>query len=256
MKKPDLQKISQENEDTERYFSEHLVALVEITSELSMSKTVDDLCLNAVQLGSRRLGFDRLGIWFRTEEPDVIAGSFGMDERGRIRDERDLRIKVNPEDPDGLILLSKEPFALAGEAPLINMRGEPVGNASQIFAALWNGKHVIGHVSADNHLRQKPLVKIQCELLRLFGSVLGTLYKRKHIEMEREKLIAELQEALSKIKTLHGLLPICASCKNIRDDKGYWSQIESYISSHSEAEFTHCICPKCTKKLYPELYKE
>jgi uncharacterized paraquat-inducible protein A len=145
---------------------------------------------------------------------------------------------------------------LAGEAQLINLRGEPVGYASQIFAALWDGKHVIGHVSADNHIRQKSLVKVQCELLRLFGSVIGTLYKRKQIEMKREKLICELQEAVGKIRTLHGLLPICSSCKNIRDDKGYWDQIESYISSHSEAEFTHSICPKCTKKLYRELYKE
>lgn len=65
---------------------------------------------------------------------------------------------------------------------------------------------------------------------------------------------AELQEALTKIKTLSGLLPICASCKKIRDDKGYWNRIETYISDHSEAEFSHSICPECTKKLYPELY--
>jgi len=65
---------------------------------------------------------------------------------------------------------------------------------------------------------------------------------------------AELQEALAKIKTLSGLLPICASCKKIRDDKGYWNRIETYISDHSEAEFSHSICPECTKKLYPELY--
>jgi hypothetical protein len=66
-------------------------------------------------------------------------------------------------------------------------------------------------------------------------------------------LIRELQEALTMVKLLSGLLPICASCKKIRDDKGYWTQIESYIRDHSEAEFSHGICPDCLKKLYPEI---
>jgi len=76
--------------------------------------------------------------------------------------------------------------------------------------------------------------------------------ERKLAEEEREKLIRELQEALAKVKTLTGLLPICASCKKIRDDKGYWNQIEVYIRDHSEAEFSHGICPDCMKKLYPD----
>jgi PAS domain S-box-containing protein len=74
--------------------------------------------------------------------------------------------------------------------------------------------------------------------------------ERKKAEAERERY---LQEALQKLKILSGLLPICASCKKIRDDKGYWNQIESYIHNHSEAEFSHSICPECAKKLYPEI---
>jgi len=70
----------------------------------------------------------------------------------------------------------------------------------------------------------------------------------------RETLIPDLQEALNRIKTLKGLLPICAACKKIRDDQGYWSHIESYIRQHSEAEFTHGICPSCAQKLYPKDY--
>jgi DNA-binding NarL/FixJ family response regulator len=76
--------------------------------------------------------------------------------------------------------------------------------------------------------------------------------ERKAAEAEREELISKLQDALAKIKSLQGLLPICASCKKIRDDKGYWNQIESYISAHSEAEFSHGICPDCLERLYPE----
>ena len=77
--------------------------------------------------------------------------------------------------------------------------------------------------------------------------------ERKKFEEEREKLIAELQDALAKVKLLSGMLPICASCKKIRDDKGYWKQIESYITEHSEALFSHGMCPECAKKAYQEL---
>jgi CheY-like chemotaxis protein len=72
---------------------------------------------------------------------------------------------------------------------------------------------------------------------------------------EKEKLVNELQSALATVKTLSGLLPICSSCKKIRDDTGYWNQIESYIRARSEAEFTHSICPNCSKTLYPGLRK-
>jgi hypothetical protein len=70
---------------------------------------------------------------------------------------------------------------------------------------------------------------------------------------EREKLVSELQAALSKVKQLSGLLPICASCKRIRDDRGYWNRIEEYIMNHSEADFSHGLCPPCIEKLYPDL---
>jgi PAS domain S-box-containing protein len=70
---------------------------------------------------------------------------------------------------------------------------------------------------------------------------------------DREKLIQELQSALENVKTLQGLIPICANCKKIRDDKGFWNQVESYISQHTDAKFTHGICPECAKKLYEEL---
>ena len=75
------------------------------------------------------------------------------------------------------------------------------------------------------------------------------------MEKEREKLIIELQDALAEIKTLSGLIPICTWCKKIRDGNGFWKKIESYIEEHSEAEFTHGICPICVKKEFPEYFK-
>ncbi len=78
---------------------------------------------------------------------------------------------------------------------------------------------------------------------------------RKMAEKEREQLIQELQKALSEVRVLSGMLPICASCKKIRDDKGYWNQLEEYITSHSDVVFSHGICPECRKKLYGEWFE-
>ncbi len=80
--------------------------------------------------------------------------------------------------------------------------------------------------------------------------------ERRKLEKEREKLISDLQSALANVKKLSGLLPICSSCKKIRDDEGYWQEVERYLAEHSEAEFTHGICPECAKKFYPALYKK
>ncbi|GAB4389104.1 MAG: hypothetical protein Kow0025_12390 [Thermodesulfovibrionales bacterium] len=80
--------------------------------------------------------------------------------------------------------------------------------------------------------------------------------ERVRAEEERERLIAELQGALAKIKTLKGLIPICAWCRKVRDDKGYWEQLESYVREHSDADFTHGICPDCVKKIEEEHERE
>ena len=77
--------------------------------------------------------------------------------------------------------------------------------------------------------------------------------KRKLAEDALKKERDKLMKALKEIKTLSGLLPICASCKKIRDDKGYWNQMEGYIQQHSDAQFSHGMCPDCAKKMYPYL---
>jgi len=74
----------------------------------------------------------------------------------------------------------------------------------------------------------------------------------REAEEERERLIGELREALARIETLHGLIPICAGCKKVRDDQGFWHQVEAYIEARSQAEFSHGLCPDCVARLYPE----
>ena len=74
--------------------------------------------------------------------------------------------------------------------------------------------------------------------------------------IERQRLMTELQQAREHVKQLQGLLPICSICKDIRDDQGYWGQIESYFSSHSEIRFSHGICPTCARKHYPDIFPQ
>jgi hypothetical protein len=78
------------------------------------------------------------------------------------------------------------------------------------------------------------------------------MIKLREVNRELEKRNKELEEAISKIKTLSGLLPICAACKKIRDDSGYWHQVESYVQDHSDAEFSHGLCPECLANYYPD----
>ena len=115
----------------------------------------------------------------------------------------------------------------------------------------------------ESHLLRIPVLLTMAAFYGVFAEMVRKERRQKaglidHIaalkqaEDEREQLIRQLREALASIKTLSGLLPICYSCKQIRDDKGYWNQIDTYVRDHTEAEFTHGICPACVTKLYPD----
>jgi PleD family two-component response regulator len=92
-----------------------------------------------------------------------------------------------------------------------------------------------------------------------FNADLVRLRVRNHLELKKqrdllERRTQELENALAEVKVLRGIIPICAACKNIRDDQGYWNRLENYIQEHTDAEFSHGICPSCAKELYPEQY--
>ncbi|WP_028313933.1 VUT family protein [Desulfatibacillum aliphaticivorans] len=95
----------------------------------------------------------------------------------------------------------------------------------------------------------KQVAEIEVEL----GAAQQEIERRKIAEAERDKLIAELQQALSEVKTLRGFLPICSHCKSIRDDQGYWNRLEAYLLEHSDIELSHGVCPECAKKFYPNV---
>ena len=96
------------------------------------------------------------------------------------------------------------------------------------------------------------LVDVTRDEAYIFGFV-EDITDRKQLELERERLINELQDALREIKELRGFLPICANCKKVRDDDGYWQQVEKYIMDRTDAKFSHSICPDCMRKLYPDV---
>ena len=144
-----------------------------------------------------------------------------------------IDLVLNPDkewEKEYLSIQKRDDHPIAGEAFIPSM-----GNGGKYFsgtaARLYNAEGTA--VGAIESMRDVTAAKLS--------------------ERDRDKLIAELQKALAKVRTLNGMLPICASCKKIRDDKGYWNQIESYIRDHSEAEFSHSICPECAQKLYPDL---
>lgn len=106
------------------------------------------------------------------------------------------------------------------------------------------------YVSLSGHYEK--LLKDGLKLTKISDLYERKLFRAK-IEIEKQK--DELSKAFDRIKKINGLLPICSSCKKIRDDDGYWNEIEAYISEHSDADFSHSLCPECAKKLYPQYYK-
>jgi PAS domain S-box-containing protein len=113
----------------------------------------------------------------------------------------------------------------------------------------WEGRLIVAGKTLWVHFESLPQPAENGDTL--WTGILYDISERKRAEAERERLIRELQDALSNIRTLRGMLPICSNCKKVRDDKGYWNQIETYIRDHSEAEFSHGICPQCFRALYP-----
>jgi PAS domain S-box-containing protein len=147
-----------------------------------------------------------------------------------------------------------------GKNPRILKSGEkPPEEYKQLWEMITSGKEWHG----EFHNKRKngefywesaviSPIKNEYGIVTRFLAVKEDITQRKEAEAEREKLINELQEALADVKILGGLIPICSSCKKIRDDKGYWNILEAYLMKHSDAKFTHGICPECMVKLYPE----
>lgn len=161
-----------------------MVALIEVGNVFSSVDSADEMCRLAVKLGRSRLGFDRLCIWFRQEGTDWITGSFGTDERGRVRDERGLRIRVRDPRLKHAVRSLKAPNLFQQEGPLCNHKGEIVGRGAWCCSALWAGEKSVGYMMADNLLTGRPL---NTKLLALFAATFGHLYFMQSLQCELRK---------------------------------------------------------------------
>jgi len=183
------------SERDERFFRRGLQALHEINMKLSKTESVRQLCRRAVELGRSKLGFDRIGIWFSTEQgPFSFKGSYGTDENGKLRDEWGLSLTIADEQ-------LKQVMAKGGNVvvdenqPLMDHCGREVGRGTRAYAQLRDGEKFIGFVAMDNLLSARPMTDYEAELLRLFASSIAHLYTRKVAEKERRRIEGQFRQA-------------------------------------------------------------
>jgi PAS domain S-box-containing protein len=171
-------------------------------------------------------------------------------------------------DDGSLTLISRNVEAVLGQPPEVFLDparwlelvhpDDRAALAAHAQVVREEGKHVVEYRlrQADGSYRWP---RAECRVLddgeqgRQGVGLIVDITQRREAEAERERLIAELQEALANVKTLRGLLPICAWCKRVRDDAGYWQDVALYLSQYTDAQFTHGLCPDCLKKLEQEL---
>lgn len=181
----------------------------------------------------------------------------GMDTTIRCVDNRDTFLRALAEEtPD--IILSDHGLPQFDGFSAMAIAKEKCGHVPFLFVTGLLGEEVIIETltrGATDYVLKSHLSKLVPAVERALREA-EERRKRREAEAERERLIVELQDALARVKTLSGLLPICSSCKKIRDDKGYWNRLETYLQEHSSAKLTHGICPECAQRLYPGLLDE
>jgi len=182
------------SEENARRFLECLKALHEVGLELSTIESFDELCRRAIELGRSRLDFDRLGIWLLDNDPSFILGSFGIDEQGEIRDERQIRLPIDGDRFVSDVFESALPVSVSTNTTLLDDRYGPVGHGWNAIAALRDRDRMIGYISADNLLRHRSLEPYQVDILALYGATLGLLCARKRTDDAIRQLNAQLEQ--------------------------------------------------------------
>jgi diguanylate cyclase (GGDEF)-like protein/PAS domain S-box-containing protein len=205
-------------------FSFKLTALHEVNLDLSLVDSIDEMCRLAVLAGRVKLGFDRLGLWFvDPQNPDYLHGSYGVDENGAVRDERDARIFM-PADPAYDLLQNQKAWVYYQESRFLkNSKGEVIGEGSYAVASLWDGSKVLGFISTDNLLSKAPVTEHQRELLNLYAQMIGNLTTRKRAEnaitaseykyrifARQQLLLNEITRAAIEQEDVHKMLQILA----------------------------------------------
>ncbi|HOU15620.1 MAG TPA: PAS domain S-box protein [Anaerolineae bacterium] len=183
----------------EQSFSERLALLTTVSNELSKAKTLDELCRRAVEAGREQLGFDRVALFFVTEDRGTMIGTYGTDNEGRTTDERAERHAIVA--PSGLhtVVSGAVPFRLYKNAPVFRGDGQQVGVGDRIAVGLWNGETVIGFLSMDNFIHRRPFTEHDCEIARLYASTVGHLCTLKRAQDELAQFAATLEQRVAEL---------------------------------------------------------
>ncbi len=183
----------------EKTKQEALRAFHEIQIKLSRVHVLDDFCRMAIELGKSELKFDRISLWFKGDAENVIIGSYGIDEHGNLRNEKDKKIIVNQESNFGHILSNKARVLMVHDTDLRDQNADVVGKGTQIIAALWDGDNIIGCLSADNLLRNHEIKQQDAELFELYSTIIGHLYRQKCAEEALRKNEASQRAMIANI---------------------------------------------------------
>lgn len=184
-----------------QYLRKQLLLLHQVGNELSLAGSLDELCRLVVVRGRQLLGYQRIGLWFRVAHSMVLAGSFGVDEHGQIRDERGKSMNVSVRSPVGQVLDHQKSLLINTDCPLRNDTGKVVGHGTQVVAALWDGAKVVGCICLDNLLEpQRSLQEAEGEILTLYASTVGHLVNRKLVEGELKKA-KDVADAANRAKS-------------------------------------------------------
>ena len=186
-------------EGAQRFFSERLTRVLNTINELSKIESFDDLCRGSVELAIERLGFDRVGLCFFSEDQQTLLGIYGTDEKGRLRNEKHLKRPLK-ETPTVLQLLkSQESVVFFKDEALYNDNLEYVGSGYHAVARLWNGEKIIGIYAVDNLLSRAPITDEDLKVLDVYGTAMGHLFTLKRAE---EDLFNSRQMLLLVLNTI------------------------------------------------------
>ena len=197
-----------ERESNTREFQEELKILHEISVELGAAETLKEFCYKAVDLGRRRLGFDRFGVLLYDKETELVQGTYGTDPSGKTVEEYHLKFSVDRFQGHREVATGEKQTILYDATTLLSSGKEPIGEGWVALAGLWNGQEVIGLLSIDNLMSGQSVRSYQAELLTIYGTTVGSLYTRKETELvlrEREARLRILNNIARDISELTDL---------------------------------------------------
>ena len=189
-----IEEALRKREEAQRFFSERLTHVLDTINELSKIKSFDELCRRSVELAIKRLGFDRVGLCFLSEDRQTVLGSYGTDETGHLRSEKHLKRPVQHTPTVKKLLENSEPVLFFEKEMLYNDKLHEVGIGNHAVARLWNGEKIIGIYAVDNLIHQNPITGEDMEILDIYGTAMGHLFTLKQAEGALEQAYAEVEK--------------------------------------------------------------